>query len=132
MKTRCDSCPCDADVECLSYVPQFANFCELAASGDPVKREHVANRSRIAKDGPLPKGPCADSSLPSIAEQRRLQAIAKKCPHRVTNEPCGCGMAICRLEKGEGLDKSKVSLRECMACVAATESETPASQPTGS
>ena len=112
---------------------------------DPDHRDYdprflsIVRRKAGLEEGPDPIVIHADESVgrmaaarPSVADQLRLQRLVKKCDDRDTSVPCGCGMAICKQNKGTGIDRSRVSLRECMACVEARETASPASPPTGS
>ncbi len=89
---------------------------ELCDSSHP---DHAAWRKRVLA---LVRGELAPQEAsppnPRLAAQLKLQALVMKCPQRDTSVPCGCGMAVCRLNKGGGIDPTRVALRECEACVA--------------
>jgi hypothetical protein len=52
---RCADCPVPEGSPCLGDVnPRFAQLCQLAASGDPIQRRHVVNRSAIGAEPPPP------------------------------------------------------------------------------
>lgn len=56
---KCESCPAN----CLGQTPEFAVFCEWWASGDPVRRAHVANRSALGLT-PAPAPDPAPAAVP--------------------------------------------------------------------
>lgn len=78
-------------------------------------RVEVMITTESTSETPAPRMPAAPTN-PSVAHQLKMQALVRACPHRDTSVPCGCGMAICRQNKGGGIDRSRVSLRECEAC----------------
>lgn len=114
------------DPDHQDYDPRFVSIVRRKAGlegGPPqiiIQAEPIAGRMSLA------------ASLPTVAHQLRLQRLVKQCPDRDASVPCGCGMAICAKKKGEGVDPSRVSLRECMACVEAMVPASPDSPPTGS
>ena len=122
MKPKCAACPLNGeDTPCLGVEDpeRFHYFCQWAIDGVASEKSAIVGRSRIAKESegttPIPRMTVAPMS-PSVAHQLKIQALVRKCEHRDTSVPCGCGMSICKLNKGEGIDKSRVSQRECQAC----------------
>ncbi len=142
MKSKCNLCPlAGEDIPCLGIEDErFPYFCRWAESGVDSERSHIVGRSKIAQESaatavsPTTSGSAVDPAPvqspeprmapapnPRLAAQLKLQALVMKCPQRDTSVPCGCGMAVCRLNKGGGIDPTRVALWECEACVAATE-----------
>lgn len=115
---KCIACPVATGSPCLGETPRFVEeFCDWAATGDPVKVRHIINRSAIAGGtahvaDAAPRPP--SGRIPVAESMRRLKA-ARECPNR-TDPQCGCiGWATCLLGRGEG---GQVSLSECVTCVA--------------
>lgn len=98
----CVDCPCPG--QCLAR-PIWCQ--DWAPSGDPVKRRHICDRSRIAAG--LPTG--TSGPIP-LAESLDLVRSMRACPFHSTGPGCGCSGSRCALRGGR-----PVSHVDCFGCI---------------
>lgn len=115
-------CAClGTEVECLAVVApaQFGFFKDWCASGDPVKRMHVLNRSRmgftppaaVVRDAPISPAPAAAASPPmlagdfvaALAKHIGADRAAKWVAKNLGEEDCGCAARAAALNRLDSL-----------------------------
>lgn len=114
---KCPACPVVGAACGTEADPALGFLCGLAAQGGPWTR-HVAERSRIAREGPAPAiAPADPAKLAEVAARRAELAILRSCPNLFT--ACGCAWGRCLA--GRGNASAEVGPDDCRECVATSE-----------
>ena len=111
--TRCNACPCPADVPCLGPTTH-PHFCRWATEPDPGKHRLIVARSRGIDPPPVPITATLTPLSIVIAQNRTVQA----CPYR--DHRCGCDLPACHAGYGDHDDGRKASREHCLACLKTT------------
>lgn len=85
----------------------------------PAYVDWVISQASAPQGGPAPAQPAPP---PAPAQTITNIARMKACPSWEASTSCGCGVNICKSNRGRGPDPSRVSHLDCFACMESPDS----------